>query len=75
MSTDAVSNLGHEDRTFAPSPEFAAAANAKPGIYAEASADRLAFWAKQAERLDWTEPFTQVLDWSNAPFARWFVGG
>ena len=75
MSTDALSNLGSESRTFAPSAEFAAAANAQSSMYAEASADRLAFWAEQAERLDWSEPFSQVLDWSNAPFARWFVGG
>lgn len=75
MTTDALENLGHEDRTFPPSPEFAATANAQPSIYAEAAADRLAFWAKQAERLDWAEPFTQTLDWSNAPFARWFVDG
>jgi len=75
MTTDALENLGREERTFPPSSEFAAAANAKPSIYAEASADRLAFWAKQAERLDWAEPFTQTLDWSNAPFARWFVDG
>ena len=30
---------------------------------------------KAAERLTWSEPWTQVLDWSGAPFARWFVGG
>ena len=35
----------------------------------------MAFWAKQAERITWAEPFTEVLDWSNAPFAKWFVGG
>ena len=37
--------------------------------------DRLAFWAKQANRLSWATPFTEVLDWSEAPFAKWFVGG
>ena len=34
-----------------------------------------AFWAKQANRLSWATPFTEVLDWSEAPFAKWFVGG
>nr|WP_237049949.1 acetyl-coenzyme A synthetase N-terminal domain-containing protein [Mycobacterium tuberculosis] len=29
----------------------------------------MAFWAKQANRLSWTTPFTEVLDWSGAPFA------
>jgi propionyl-CoA synthetase len=33
------------------------------------------FWSEQARRIDWHEPFTQVCDFSRAPFARWFVGG
>lgn len=60
---------------YPPSEEFAAQANATEGLYAEAEADRLAFWAKQAERLSWDTPFSEVLDWSEAPFAKWFVGG
>ena len=43
--------------------------------YDAAEADRLAFWEEQAERLTWAQPWTQVLDWSDAPFAKWFVGG
>ena len=61
--------------SYAPSDEFAAQANATEEMYREAEADRLAFWAKQAERLSWETPFTEVLDWSEAPFAKWFVGG
>jgi len=34
-----------------------------------------AFWAEQARRIHWQTPFDQVLDASNPPFARWFVGG
>ena len=75
MSDDALANLLQEDRTFPPSPEFAAQANAQASMYDEAAADRLGFWAEQARRLDWAEPWTEVLDWSNAPFARWFVDG
>ncbi len=60
---------------YPPSEEFAAQANATEDMYREAEADRLAFWAKQAERLSWDTPFTEVLDWSEAPFAKWFVGG
>ena len=75
MSDDALANLLQEDRTFPPSPEFAAQANAQASMYDEAAADRLAFWAKQAHRLNWAAPWTEVLDWSNAPFARWFVDG
>jgi acetyl-CoA synthetase len=47
----------------------------KADAYDEADQDRLAFWAKQAERISWAEPFTEVLDWSNKPFAKWYVGG
>ena len=61
--------------SFPPPAEFAANANATAELYADAEADRLAFWAKQAERLHWDTPFTEVLDWSDAPFAKWFVGG
>src|SRR4051794_5485482 len=71
----ALDNLLTESRTFPPSGDFADQANAKAGLYAEADADREAFWAKQAERLTWDTKWTTVLDWTNAPFAKWFVGG
>ncbi|WP_139004553.1 acetate--CoA ligase [Arthrobacter crystallopoietes] len=75
-TSDALENLLQENRKFAPSEEFAANAVVKPGIYEEADADHQAFWAKQArELLSWNEDFTQTLDWSDAPFAKWFVGG
>jgi len=74
-SGDALSNLLHEERRFEPPAEFATNANVKAAEYDEADADRLAFWAKQAERLTWAQPFDEVLDWSNPPFAKWFVGG
>jgi acetyl-CoA synthetase len=71
----ALSNLLHEKRHFDPPEQLAAEANVKAGVYDEADRDRAAFWGKQAERLTWAEPFTDVLDWSNPPFAKWFVGG
>jgi propionyl-CoA synthetase len=37
--------------------------------------DREGFWGEQAELIDWHTPFQQVCDYSNPPFARWFVGG
>jgi acetyl-CoA synthetase len=64
-----------EGRTFPPPPELAAQANVGPEVYEEAAADRLAFWAKAARRLTWTQEWDEVLDWSNPPFAKWFVGG
>ena len=66
----------HEERRFAPSEEMAAGAVATADLYEQASADRLAFWAAQARDLvSWSTDFTDTLDWSEAPFAKWFVGG
>jgi acetyl-CoA synthetase len=70
-----LSNLLTESRRFPPPADFVAQANAQPGIYDEAHDDPQKFWAEQAARLQWDEPWTQILDWSDAPFARWFVGG
>ena len=75
MSDEALENLLHEDRVFPPTPEFAAQANAKADMYDQAAADRLGFWDAQASRLQWETPWEQTLDWSDAPFAKWFVGG
>jgi acetyl-CoA synthetase len=74
MTEDSLSNLSHETRTFAPSAEFAAQANAKANLYDEAEADRLGFWEKQAKNLLWDAPWSDVLDWQ-PPYAKWFVGG
>jgi acetyl-CoA synthetase len=71
---EGLSALLHETRTFPPPEALAKRANAQPGIYDEAKADPHAFWASQAEHLTWAAPWTDVLDWSNAPFAKWFVG-
>ena len=61
--------------SYPPSAEFTAQANAGERLYREAERDRLAFWAEQANRLSWSKPYDQVLDWSAAPFAKWFTGG
>jgi acetyl-CoA synthetase len=70
-----IENLLTETRSFQPSSEFAANSIAKPEIYDRAKADRLEFWAEQARQLHWHKPFTQTLDFSNAPFAKWFADG
>jgi acetyl-CoA synthetase len=75
MSHEALENLLQEDRRFPPSEQFVAQAVADAGLYEQASADRLAFWADQAKALTWSDTWSQVLDWSEAPFAKWFVGG
>ncbi|ROO86750.1 acetyl-coenzyme A synthetase [Actinocorallia herbida] len=73
--SEPIGSHPHEDRVFAPPAGLAADANLKADVYERAAKDRLGFWAEQAERISWSEPFTEVLDWSNPPFAKWFTGG
>jgi acetyl-CoA synthetase len=73
--SETLENLSSETRQFPPPADLAANANVKADAYEEAAGDRLAFWAKQAERLAWAKPWDQILDWSNPPFAKWFIGG
>ncbi len=70
----AIEALFQESRRFSPPAEFAAQANAQPGIYDEADRDTDAFWASWARKLEWSKPFTKILDWKE-PFARWFYDG
>ncbi|MEX5718353.1 acetate--CoA ligase [Geodermatophilus maliterrae] len=68
-------STGQEGRRFPAPEQLAAHANVGPDVYAQAESDRLAFWETQARRLTWSQEWDQVLDWSNPPFAKWFVGG
>src|SRR5690625_4019918 len=71
-----LENLLTEDRRFPPAEAFAAQANAGQDHYDKAAADRLGFWADQArDKVSWSQDFTEVLDWSEAPRARWFADG
>ncbi len=73
-SVQAIEALLEEKRRFPPPPAFAAQANAQPGIYEQAEHDFEAYWAGWARTLEWTKPFTAVLEWKE-PFARWFYDG
>ncbi len=73
--SETLANLLREERKFEPPADLAAHANVTAAAYDEASADRLGFWETQAQRLSWNKPWDTVLDWSNPPFAKWFVGG
>lgn len=76
MTHETLENLSHESRYFPPSPEFAAQANGKAELYAAAASDHEGFWAEKARSfLTWSKDFETTLDWSDAPFAKWFVGG
>jgi propionyl-CoA synthetase len=44
-------------------------------FYQQSINDPQAFWDREAKRIDWNEPYTEVLDYSNPPFTKWFVGG
>jgi len=77
--TAAIESILNEDRVFPPPPEFSASAHIKSfeeyeRIYNEALKNVPAFWAQQAEALDWFEKWDTILEW-NEPFAKWFVGG
>ena len=74
MSEETLSNLSREERRFPPPPEIAEHAHVKADAYERAAADRLGFWAEQAERLHWDQKWDRVLDWDNPPFAKWFTG-
>ena len=74
-SRHTLENLHTETRTFAPLIGLAAHANATAYEYKKAKVDTLEYWREAALRLAWKEPFTEILDWSDAPVARWFHDG
>jgi acetyl-CoA synthetase len=75
MTSSTLDNMLHEERRFPPPKELAANANLKAEAYERAAADRLGYWEEQADRLTWATRWNEVLDWSNPPFAKWFIGG
>ncbi|HWF75249.1 MAG TPA: acetate--CoA ligase [Solirubrobacteraceae bacterium] len=65
-----------EVETFDPPEEFREKALlSDPAIYEEADKDWQGWWAKNAENLHWFKKWDTVLDDSNPPFYKWFVGG
>ncbi len=70
-----IADLLQEDRTFEPAAAFREAANVRDeSVYARAEADPERFWADFASELEWSTPWTRVLEW-DPPHAKWFVGG
>ena len=55
--------------------DFAAQESATAELYRGGRAGPAGVLGEQANRLSWETPFTDALDWSEAPFAKWFVGG
>jgi len=70
-----IETLLHEERQYAPSPQFVAQANmSDPDVYKRAEEDPEGFWSEAAKRIDWFKEPTSVLEW-NPPFAKWFADG
>jgi acetyl-CoA synthetase len=70
-----IADLLQEDRRFPPPDRFRAQAVVRDDeVYARAEQDPEGFWAAFASELQWSAPWTQVLDWQ-PPHAKWFVGG
>lgn len=68
--------MSENAQVFPPSEEFAAQANATAELYDEAQRRGDEFWAEQAHALlHWDTEFTETLDWSTPPFAKWFQDG
>ena len=75
-----IESLQKEDRVFAPSPEFSAGAHVKSleeyeEMHRRSIEDPEGWWSEQASNLEWQNGWDSVLDWSGAPFAKWFIGG
>jgi acetyl-CoA synthetase len=63
-------------KRFDPPAEFREhALLSDPAVYEQAAADPQAWWAAQAEQLDWFQKWTRVLDDDDPPFYKWFTGG
>jgi acetyl-CoA synthetase len=70
-----IEALLEERRTFEPPGAFVDQANVNDAsVYDRAAKDPDAYWAEQAERLDWFEPFSEVMQWE-PPHHKWFLGG
>ena len=78
----AISSVLVENRKFPPRPAaevgFSAwhvgTAAEYAELHARSVAEPEAFWAEEAARLAWFEPWKHVLEWE-APDAKWFTGG
>jgi acetyl-CoA synthetase len=65
-----------EVERFEPPPEFREQALLKdPAVYEQAARDPQGWWESQARELHWFRPWDSVLDDSNPPFYKWFIGG
>src|ERR671918_2321752 len=75
MADKAIEVLLDEKRNFPPPKQFKKTGNVKSAsVFASASKNPQAFWAKAAKELEWFKPWKKVLEWKS-PWAKWFIGG
>jgi acetyl-CoA synthetase len=75
-----IDNMLHESRAFPPSADFRAAAHISSmeqyqRMHKQSVEDPETFWDGVAKELPWMKPYDQVMDWSAAPVASWFLNG
>jgi acetyl-CoA synthetase len=74
----ALESLLHEDRVFRPLPQMVIEANVNPQTLElarkQAAEDHVVYWEEAAKDLEWFKKWNKVLDDSEAPFYKWFVG-
>lgn len=73
MPDPTIEALYDERRLFPPPPEVVQGAAVTSKEIYERGRDPIAYWEAEAEGIVWRRRWTQVLDWTNPPFARWFV--
>jgi len=75
-----IESVLNEKRLFEPPADFVGAAQLNSQdvfnqLYRQSIDEPEKFWPRMAAELSWFTPFNKLLDWSNPPFAQWFVGG
>ncbi len=74
-----IDSVLNETRKFEPSAEFKSKAHISSmeeyrALHKKSLENPEKFWGEIASELHWFKPWTRVRDWSNPPFAQWFVG-
>ena len=75
ITSNVISDLLKEERTFLPPESFVRQANVSdPAIYELARKEGPKFWERYAGELHWFKKWNKVLE-GDGPEARWFTGG
>lgn len=78
--SDTVDSVLNQGQVFKPTPEFTANAHINSEeqyqeMYKKSIEQPEEFWGEVAENFTWFKKWDKVLDWSEKPFAKWFVNG